>query len=95
MFTWVGDPQTLLVNGHGPYNCNASLVPQGMSCADQSQCGVPQIFVKPATRYRVRVIATGALSYLQMALEGHNISVFEVDVSRLGGWCRSCHSRWE
>lgn len=39
------------------------------------------MFVKPNTRYRVRVIATGALSYLQMALEGHNMTVFEVDVS--------------
>lgn len=36
--------------------------------------------VKPGKKYRVRVIGQLVLSYIQLALEGHTMMLFEVDV---------------
>lgn len=51
----------------------------GQQCT--TDCGVNQQFVKPNTRYRVRMIGATVLSYIGLALEGHQMTLFEADVS--------------
>jgi hypothetical protein len=77
-FKWLGEPQALLVNGNAKGTCNATALPAGQKCT--TSCGLHQQRVKPNTRYRVRVIGGTALSYLSMALEDHEMWLFEADV---------------
>jgi hypothetical protein len=78
-FKWLGEPQSLLVNGNAHGICNSTLLQRGQQCT--TACGLHQQFVKPNTRYRVRVIGSTVLSYLGMALEDHDMWLFEADVS--------------
>jgi len=78
-FKWILDPQALAINGIAPNKCNASALLAGQEC--HTECGAYQQMVKPNTRYRVRIINSGVLSYYSMALEGHKMTLFEADVS--------------
>lgn len=78
-FQWIRDPQAVVINGIAPNACNASALPVGEECS--TECGAYQQKVKPNTKYRVRVINAGVLSYYSMALEGHKMTLFEADVS--------------
>jgi FtsP/CotA-like multicopper oxidase with cupredoxin domain len=80
-FKWILDPQALAINGIAPNKCNASALSPGQEC--HTECGAYQQMVKPTTRYRVRIINSGVLSYYSMALEGHKMTLFEADVSTL------------
>jgi hypothetical protein len=80
-FKWLGEPQALLVNGNAKGNCNASALLPGQKCS--TSCGLHQQIVKPNTRYRVRIIGGTSLSYLGMALEGHDMWLFEADERRV------------
>jgi len=80
-FKWILDPQALAINGIAPNKCNASALLAGQEC--HTECGAYQQMVKPNTRYRVRIINSGVLSYYSMALEGHKMTLFEADVSGL------------
>ncbi|RXK37646.1 L-ascorbate oxidase [Tremella mesenterica] len=77
VFGWLGEPQSLLVNGNAQGVCNASVLLPGQTCG--TGCGNNKQLVKPSTRYRVRIISSTSLSYVGLALEGHNMTVFEVD----------------
>ncbi|KAK4686505.1 hypothetical protein P7C73_g3621, partial [Tremellales sp. Uapishka_1] len=77
LFGWIGEPQALLVNGHALAVCNQSALPTGLECT--TSCGNNQQYIQPGKKYRVRVIGAGILSYFGMALEGHNMTLFEVD----------------
>ena len=79
VFGWLGEPQNLLVNGNALGKCNESALLDGQTCT--TKCGNNKQLVKPNTRYRVRIIGSTILSYVGLALEGHNMTVFEVDVS--------------
>lgn len=78
-FQWIRDPQAVVINGRAANACNASALPEGEECS--TECGSYQQKVKPNTKYRVRVINAGVLSYFSMALEGHKMTLFEADVS--------------
>lgn len=78
-FQWIRDPQAVVINGMAANACNASALPAGEECS--TECGAYQQKVKPNTKYRVRVINAGVLSYFSMALEGHKMTLFEADVS--------------
>jgi len=80
-FKWILDPQALAINGIAPNKCNTSALIGGQEC--HTECGAYQQMVKPNTRYRVRIINGGVLSYYSMALEGHKMTLFEADVSTL------------
>lgn len=79
-FAWIRDPQAVVINGMAANACNASALPAGEVCG--TECGAYQQKVKPNTRYRVRIINAGVLSYYSLALEGHKMILFEADVSR-------------
>jgi len=84
-FRWILDPQALAINGIAPNKCNASALLAGQEC--HTECGAYQQMVKPNTRYRVRIINSGVLSYYSMALEGHKMTLFEADVSSVPVQC--------
>ena len=83
---FVGEPQSLLINGRGvfePFHC--SRAPNGSSDA---ACNVPRpagcaprtLFTAvPGKTYRLRVGSLTSLSALNFAIEGHSMTVVEVD----------------
>ncbi|KAG2670561.1 hypothetical protein I3843_14G091000 [Carya illinoinensis] len=83
-FRWIGEPQSLLINGRGQYNC--SLAAQ-YSNTNSSQCKLrgneqcaPQILrVRPNKTYRLRVASSTALASLNLAIGNHKMVVVEAD----------------
>ncbi|TKY50029.1 L-ascorbate oxidase [Spatholobus suberectus] len=81
---WIGEPQTLLINGRGQFNCSLaakfinSTLPQchfkgGEECA-------PQILhVEPNKTYRIRIASTTSLASLNLAISNHKLVVVEAD----------------
>ncbi|KMT02191.1 hypothetical protein BVRB_9g207060 [Beta vulgaris subsp. vulgaris] len=81
---WIGEPQTLLINGRGQYNC--SLLPNfGNSSSTQckfsgtEQCAPQILQVLPNKTYRVRLASTTALASLNIAIGNHKMIVVEAD----------------
>ena len=80
-FEWLNEPQNLLVNGHALAECNSSTLLPGQQCG--TSCGNNLQKVLPGKKYRVRFIGATILSYIGLALEGHNMTLIEVDVCLL------------
>ncbi|KAJ7520874.1 hypothetical protein O6H91_19G027100 [Diphasiastrum complanatum] len=85
-FRFVGEPQSLLIEGRGRYNC--SLVPSGsvagsgdcVSCnSSNPQCQPYILPVEPGKTYRLRIASVASLSSLNFILEGHNMTIVEAD----------------
>uniref|UniRef100_F6H4N0 L-ascorbate oxidase-like n=1 Tax=Vitis vinifera TaxID=29760 RepID=F6H4N0_VITVI len=76
-FDWVGEPQSLLIQGKGRYNC--SLVSSPYVCnAASPQCS-PYVFtVVPGKTYRLRVSSLTSLSALNFQIEVGIIKNFTV-----------------
>ncbi|KAJ6906727.1 hypothetical protein NC652_024210 [Populus alba x Populus x berolinensis] len=82
---WIGEPQTLLVNGRGQYGC--SLAAHYSNNSSLSQCNVtgheqwaPHILhVDPNKTYRIRLSSTTALASLNLAIGNHKMLVVEAD----------------
>lgn len=74
---WVGEPQSLLLNGQGVYeDCNNS-------CVDcNATLGGPFILnVEPDTTYRIRFVGAGSLSFSNVGFEMHKMTVVEVETT--------------
>ncbi|KAF3661815.1 L-ascorbate oxidase [Capsicum annuum] len=83
-FRWIGEPQSLLMNGRGQFNCSLAAqfsklgVPQCKLRGDEQYA--PQILhVHPNKTYRLRVASSTALSSLNLAIGGHKMVVVEAD----------------
>ncbi|CAO2814415.1 unnamed protein product [Amaranthus hypochondriacus] len=83
-FRWIGEPQTLLINGRGQYNC--SLMPNfGNSSSTKcnfeghEQCAPQLLSVLPNKTYRIRLASTTALASLNFAIGNHKMIVVEAD----------------
>ncbi|XVF20202.1 hypothetical protein REPUB_Repub11eG0177500 [Reevesia pubescens] len=84
-FRWIGEPQSLLINGRGQFNC--SLAAKFSSNSSVSQCRfrgneqcAPQILhVHLNKTYRLRIASTTALASLNLAIGGHKMMVVEAD----------------
>ncbi|KAL6338702.1 hypothetical protein AAG906_023851 [Vitis piasezkii] len=77
-FDWIGEPQSLLIQGKGRYNC--SLVSSPYVCnATSPQCSPYVLTVVPGKTYRLRVSSLTSLSALSFQIEGHNMTVVEAD----------------
>ncbi|EFJ12951.1 hypothetical protein SELMODRAFT_123038 [Selaginella moellendorffii] len=87
-FRFVGEPQSLLIEGRGRYNC--SLIPAApsspplsgdvMSCnSSRPQCAMHALAVRPGLTYRLRIASVASLSSLNFLLEGHNMTLVEAD----------------
>ncbi|CAG8083478.1 unnamed protein product [Penicillium salamii] len=68
-FTWSGETGAVLVNGQGRLATNAT-----------GACSLAAISVEPGKTYRLRFIGATALSFVSLALEGHNLfEIIEAD----------------
>ncbi|KAL9661680.1 hypothetical protein QQ045_026506 [Rhodiola kirilowii] len=76
-FVWVGEPQSLLIQGRGRFNC--STLASTICNATSPECGPYTITVVPGKTYRLRVSSLTALSALSFQIEGHNMTVVEAD----------------
>ncbi|GAB4859271.1 hypothetical protein Ancab_010733 [Ancistrocladus abbreviatus] len=83
-FRWVGEPQSLLVNGRGQFGC--SLAPSFENSSTtlckfrgDEECA-PQTFgVLPNKTYRLRLASTTSLASLNLAIGNHKMVVVEAD----------------
>ncbi|KDO47018.1 hypothetical protein CISIN_1g007890mg [Citrus sinensis] len=82
-FQWVGEPQSLLIQGKGRFNCSSLNSPSlnvGIICNETNpECSPYVITVIPGKTYRLRISSLTALSALSFQIEGHNMTVVEAD----------------
>jgi L-ascorbate oxidase len=77
-FVWIGDPQSLLINGRGQFNCSATKLP----CDPASPGAGPYVLdVEPGRTYRLRIVGAASLSYLNFNIEMHDLEIVEADAS--------------
>ncbi|CAH1434824.1 unnamed protein product [Lactuca virosa] len=83
---WIGEPQSLLINGRGQYNCtlaaahnsNGSSLPV-CKFRGNEQCAPNILNVEPNKTYRLRVASTTALASLNLAIGNHKMVMMEAD----------------
>ncbi|KAJ1398632.1 Multicopper oxidase, type 1 [Sesbania bispinosa] len=79
-FQWVGEPQSLLINGKGRFNCSTTpSLKTGICNISNPECSPFVQTVIPGKTYRLRVASLTALSALSFQIEGHNMTVVEAD----------------
>ncbi|XP_020573957.1 L-ascorbate oxidase-like isoform X2 [Phalaenopsis equestris] len=81
-FRWVGEPQAILINGRGQYNCSlAAHLTEGTSSykITNKQCAPVVLQVHPNKTYRLRISSVTSLSSLNLAVGNHNLTVVEAD----------------
>jgi L-ascorbate oxidase len=82
---WIGEPQSLLINGRGQFNC--SLAAKYVNHTTLPQCNLkggeecaPQILhVEPKKTYRIRIASTTSMASLNLAISNHKLIVVEAD----------------
>ncbi|XXG87541.1 hypothetical protein AAC387_Pa11g2204 [Persea americana] len=79
-FQWVNEPESLLIQGRGRFNCSA-LDPStnGVCNSTSPDCSPYFITVVPGKTYRLRIASLTSLSALSFKIEGHNMTVVESD----------------
>ncbi|XP_030535020.2 L-ascorbate oxidase-like [Rhodamnia argentea] len=81
-FGWVGEPQSLLIQGKGKFNCSKLAAPtlDPSACnATNPECSPYVLTVIPGKTYRLRISSATALSALGFQIEGHNMTIVEAD----------------
>ncbi|KAI6685400.1 hypothetical protein NL676_031313 [Syzygium grande] len=84
-FRWIGEPQSLLINGRGQYNCSLAASYSNSTSSAQcilgggEQCAPFVLPVLPNKTYRLRLASTTALASLNVAIGGHKMVVVEAD----------------
>ncbi|XP_065865386.1 L-ascorbate oxidase-like [Euphorbia lathyris] len=78
---WIGEPQSLLINGRGQYNCSIAPKFSKQKChlKGGEQCAPPILNVQRNKIYRLRIASTTALASLNFAISGHKMVVVEAD----------------
>ncbi|KAK6164046.1 hypothetical protein DH2020_000910 [Rehmannia glutinosa] len=85
---WIGEPQTLLINGRGQFNCSLAAHVSNSSASPCKLRGneqyAPHILrVHPNKTYRLRIASTTALASLNLAIGNHKMLVVEADGNNL------------
>lgn len=85
-FVWVNDPQSLLIEGRGSYNCslvkstNNSAGTGSICNSTNPDCSIPHtLSVVPGQTYRLRIANVASLTSLNFLIQGHNLTVVEAD----------------
>nr|CEP20210.1 Ascorbate oxidase [Lilium hybrid division I] len=81
---WIGEPQTLLINGRGQYNCSLAARYSNSSSSQcqlrgSEHCAPDILHVLPNKIYRLRIASTTALASLNLAIGNHKMVVVEAD----------------
>lgn len=89
-FRWSGRPQSVLLNGKGYFNCTKEKVPVGSAfpyykssstvyCA-KNQCPEMEVVeVEKDKIYRLRLGSIAELSFMNIAIENHTMTIVEAD----------------
>ncbi|KAE9614486.1 hypothetical protein Lal_00012267 [Lupinus albus] len=81
---WIGEPQTLLINGRGQFNCSVAAkfinttLPQ-CKLKGGEECAPQILHVEPNKTYRIRIASTTSLASLNLAISNHKLIVVEAD----------------
>ncbi|KAJ0039702.1 hypothetical protein Pint_26663 [Pistacia integerrima] len=82
-FQWVEEPQSLLIQGKGKFNCSQLTAPSlnvsSFCDASKPECSPYVLTVVPGKTFRLRISSLTALSALSFQIEGHNMTVVEAD----------------
>ncbi|KAK2973574.1 hypothetical protein RJ640_030699 [Escallonia rubra] len=79
-FVWVEEPQSLLIQGRGKFDCTSSPnIGDGLCNASSPDCSPYAMAVVPGKIYRLRIGSLTALAALSFEIEGHNMTVVEAD----------------
>ena len=82
-FLWIGNAQTFLINGGGvfPPCLEDDADERGLSCADDCSVEnyVKSVEVEAGKTYRLRIIAGTELVGVNFAIQGHSMTVVEVE----------------
>lgn len=81
-FQWVGEPQSLLIQGKGRFNCSqltTASLDAGICNSTNPECSPFTLTVVPEKTYRLRISSLTALSALSFQIEGHNMTIVEAD----------------
>ena len=79
-FVFVGEPQSLLINGRGMFNCSKLPTATGACNNSRPDCALPTLFtVVPGKTYLLRIGSLTSLSSLSFEIEGHSMMVVEAD----------------
>ncbi|KAM0064295.1 putative L-ascorbate oxidase [Helianthus debilis subsp. tardiflorus] len=83
---WIGEPQSLLINGRGQYNCSLAAAHNskgpglpGCKFRGNEGCAPNILHVMPNKTYRLRVASTTALASLNLAIGNHKMLMLEAD----------------
>ncbi|KAK9069657.1 hypothetical protein SSX86_011561 [Deinandra increscens subsp. villosa] len=82
---WIGEPQSLLLNGRGQYNCSLAAhnsKGSGLPACKfrgNERCAPNILHVMPNKTYRLRVASTTALASLNLAIGKHKLLMVEAD----------------
>ncbi|KAI7743636.1 hypothetical protein M8C21_012058 [Ambrosia artemisiifolia] len=83
---WIGEPQSLLINGRGQYNCSLAAAHNGNGSGlpeckfrGNERCAPNILHVMPNKTYRLRVASTTALASLNLAIGNHKMLMVEAD----------------
>uniref|UniRef100_A0ACD6AHM5 Uncharacterized protein n=1 Tax=Avena sativa TaxID=4498 RepID=A0ACD6AHM5_AVESA len=80
---WIGEPQSLLINGRGQFNCSlaAAHTPGTKQCTagGNKHCAPVILPVQPNKTYRLRISSTTSLASLNLAIGNHKLTVVEAD----------------
>ena len=71
-FEWVGEPQSLLIQGRGRFNCSQLTTPSldaGVCNTSNLECSPYYQIVVPGKTYRLRIASLTALSALSFQIE--------------------------
>ncbi|XP_058787321.1 L-ascorbate oxidase [Vicia villosa] len=81
---WIGEPQSLLINGRGQFNCSLAAkfvnttLPQ-CNFKGGEECAPQILHVEPKKTYRIRIASTTSLASLNLAISNHKLIVVEAD----------------
>ncbi|KAK3411651.1 hypothetical protein EUGRSUZ_I00386 [Eucalyptus grandis] len=81
-FVWVEEPQSLLIQGKGKFDCSKLATPSSDPTACNTtnpECSPYVMTVVPGKTYRLRISSVTALSALGFQTEGHNMTIVEAD----------------
>eukprot|EP01024_Parvocaulis_polyphysoides_P038918 TRINITY_DN3513_c0_g2_i10.p1 TRINITY_DN3513_c0_g2~~TRINITY_DN3513_c0_g2_i10.p1 ORF type:complete len:585 (-),score=72.36 TRINITY_DN3513_c0_g2_i10:612-2366(-) len=76
-FEWVGNPSTYLINGKGYWNSTGEEITE--SNFNQSLASFETYTVKQGSKYMFRIIGATSLSYQNVWIENHKMTVVRVD----------------
>ncbi|XP_039158255.1 L-ascorbate oxidase-like [Eucalyptus grandis] len=81
-FVWVEEPQSLLIQGKGKFDCSKLATPSSDPTACNTtnpECSPYVMTVVPGKTYRLRISSVTVYMYISFILQGHNMTVVEAD----------------